>query len=46
MYKCAETGRVPPAKGVIVKAGVFPAGLRTVKIEFTLVVLIATVFVI
>ena len=31
----ADTGRVPPAKGVIVSAAALPAGLRTVKIELT-----------
>jgi hypothetical protein len=34
----ADTGRVPPARGVIVIAEGFPAGLRTVRMEFTAVV--------
>ena len=38
--RCADTGRVPPAKGVIVSAAALPAGLRTVKIELTDVVVI------
>ena len=33
--KCADTGRVPPARGVMVSAAAFPVGLRTVKTEFT-----------
>jgi hypothetical protein len=32
--RCAETGRVPPASGVIVSAVELPAGLRTVRTEF------------
>ena len=36
--RCADTGRVPPAKGVIVRAAALPAGLRTVNIELTVVV--------
>ena len=36
--RCAETGRVPPAKGVMVSAVELPAGLRTVSIELTTVV--------
>ena len=36
--RCADTGRVPPARGVTVSAAAFPAGLRTVKIEFVVVV--------
>ena len=32
--KCADTGLVPPASGVIVRAVEFPAGFLTVKIEF------------
>ena len=31
--KCAETGRVPPASGVMVSAAELPAGFRTVKTE-------------
>ena len=31
MTRCADTGRVPPASGVIVSAAAFPAGLRTVR---------------
>ena len=38
MVKCADTGRVPPASGVMVSAVVLPARLRTVKIEFIEVV--------
>ena len=42
MTRCAETGRVPPASGVIVNAAELPAEFRTVKIEFiTVVVIIA-----
>ncbi|MDD5924220.1 MAG: hypothetical protein PUC88_05470 [Clostridia bacterium] len=33
MTRCAETGRVPPASGVIVNAVELPAGFRTVRIE-------------
>ena len=29
MTRCADTGRVPPARGVMVSAAAFPAGLRT-----------------
>ena len=36
--KCAETGRVPPANGVMVSAVEFPAGLRTVSTELMTVV--------
>lgn len=36
--KCAETGLVPPASGVMVNAVEFPAGFRTVKTEFITVV--------
>lgn len=32
---CAETGRVPPASGVMVSAVELLAGFRTVKIELT-----------
>ena len=38
MIKCADTERVPPASGVIVKAAAVPAGLRTVRTEFVVVV--------
>ena len=38
IVRWAETGRVPPDKGVIVTAAAFPAGLRTVRTEFTDVV--------
>ena len=38
MTRCAETGLVPPAKGVMVSAAEFPAGFLTVKIELTDVV--------
>src|ERR1700733_11012969 len=31
--RCAETGRVPPASGVIVRAVELPAGLRMVSVE-------------
>lgn len=42
MMRCAETGRVPPASGVIVNAAALPAGFLTVKIEsVTVVVTIA-----
>ncbi len=42
MTRCAETGRVPPASGVIVNAVELPAGFRTVRIELiTVVVTIA-----
>ena len=36
--RCAETGRVPPARGVMVSAAALPAGLRTVRTELTAVV--------
>ena len=36
--RCADTGRVPPARGVTVSAVALPAGVRTVRIEFTVVV--------
>ena len=36
--RCADTGRVPPARGVMVSAAALPAGLRTVRIELTAVV--------
>ena len=38
MTKCAETGRVPPASGVMVNAAAVPSGFRTVKIELIEVV--------
>ena len=38
MTKCADTGSVPPASGVIVKASALFAGFRTVNIELILVV--------
>jgi hypothetical protein len=38
MTTCTETDRVPPAKGVIVKAVELPTGLRTVRIELNEVV--------
>ncbi|MBQ3138342.1 MAG: hypothetical protein IJB68_02380 [Ruminococcus sp.] len=38
MTRCAETERVPPATGVIVKAAAFPAGFLTVKMELITVV--------
>jgi len=42
MIRCAETGRVPPASGVIVSAAALPAGFLTVRIELmTVVVTIA-----
>ena len=36
--KCAETGRVPPANGVIVSAAAVPSGFRTVRTELITVV--------
>ena len=36
--RCAEIGRVPPARGVMVNAAALPAGFRTVKIELMTVV--------
>ena len=36
--RCAYTGRVPQASGVIVRAVELPAGFLTVKIEFSSVV--------
>ena len=36
--RCAETGRVPPASGVIVRAAAVPAGFRTVRTELMTVV--------
>ena len=36
--RCADTERVPPARGVMVSAAAFPAGLRTVRTEFVAVV--------
>ena len=41
--KCAEAGRVPPASGVMVSAVKPPAGLRTVKIELTVVVVTSAI---
>ena len=35
IMRCADTGRVPPARGVMVSAAAFPAGLRTVRTELT-----------
>ena len=43
MTKCAETGLVPPASGVTVKAVALPVGLRTVKTEFSAVVSIIAI---
>ena len=39
IVRCAETGSVPPASGVMVRAVVSPAGLTTLKTELTDVVL-------
>ena len=36
--RCAETGRGPPATGVMVSAAAFPAGFLTVKTELIEVV--------
>ena len=36
--RCAETGRVPPARGVMVRVAAVPSGLRTVRTELTAVV--------
>ena len=38
MTRCAETGLVPPARGVIVRAAALPAGFLTVNTEFVRVV--------
>ena len=38
MIRCAETGLVPPASGVIVSAVELPVGFLTVRIELTDVV--------
>ena len=38
MVRCVETGRVPPASGVMVSAAALPAGFRTVKMELMVVV--------
>ena len=38
MTRCAETGLVPPARGVIVRAAALPAGFITVNTEFVRVV--------
>ncbi len=43
MIRCADTGRVPPASGVMVSAAAFPAGLRTVKTELTAVVVMTAI---
>ena len=43
IIKCAETGLVPPVKGVIVSAVALPAGFLTVNIEFVSVVIIIAV---
>jgi len=43
IVRCAETERVPPATGVIVRAAAFPAGFLTVIIELTAVVVISAV---
>lgn len=36
--RCADTGRVPPARGVMVSAAALPSGLRTVRTELVDVV--------
>ena len=36
--RCAETGCVPPANGVIVRAAALTAGFRTVNTELIVVV--------
>jgi hypothetical protein len=38
MVRCADTGLVPPARGVMVNAVAFPAGFRTVRMELMTVV--------
>ena len=43
IVRCAETGRVPPALGVTVSAAAFEEGLRTVSVEFAVVVVKMTV---
>lgn len=43
MTKCADTGLVPPARGVIVKAAALPAGFLILKVEFEEVVVIIAV---
>ena len=43
MTKWAETGLVPPATGVIVRALAVPLGFWTVNIEFAVVVVIKTI---
>ena len=43
MTKCAETGSVPPAEGVIVRAVALSAGFRTVKMELIEVVVIIAI---
>ena len=39
----ADTGRVPPARGVMVSAAALPAGLRTVSTELTAVLTVVAV---
>ncbi len=41
--RCAETGLVPPARGVIVSAVELPAGFRTVSIELITVVVTSAI---
>lgn len=43
MTRCADTGSVPPAKGVIVRAAALLAGLRTVKMELAVVVVTSAI---
>ena len=38
MTRWAETGLVPPARGVIVRVAALPAGVLTVNTEFVIVV--------
>ena len=38
MTRWAETGLIPPARGVIVRAAALPAGFLTVNTEFIVVV--------
>lgn len=40
MTRCAETGRVPPASGVIVSAVELPAGFLTVRTELITVLIV------
>ena len=35
IVRCADTGLVPPARGVMVRAAALPAGFRTVNAELT-----------